>query len=53
MVLAREYPGNSIHCPTLGPSPRLALSKDACSRVLPSVLTTGDAMNDMLAAMMM
>jgi hypothetical protein len=42
MVLANVYPGNSSHCPTLGPSPRAARSSDSRSRVLPEASTTGE-----------
>lgn len=42
-VRARVYPGNSSHCPILGPSPRFARSREACRRVLPVASTTGEA----------
>lgn len=43
IVLASEYPGNSNHCPTLGPSPLRARSSDSRRRVFPDEFTTGEA----------
>jgi hypothetical protein len=41
-VLAKVYPGNSIHCPTHGAPPSRARSRAARNRVFPVQETTAE-----------